>query len=94
MNSITTEELNIAYEKVKIIKKDLLENGHALPLELQVDIDRNPLTSEYFDNDSEFVIPFKLNFGLSWVGADVKNPVYFLTSTITILEEEDGDKNL
>jgi hypothetical protein len=56
---ITVEELNLAYGKVLELKKTLDK-----PLDtIQVDLERNPLTDEnFFNEDSEFVIPVKLTF--------------------------------
>lgn len=56
---ITTDELNLAYGKVLEMKKTLSEPKETI----QVDLERNPLTDEnFFNEDSEFVMPFKLNF--------------------------------
>lgn len=88
---ITVDELNIGYKKVNLVKSDLLENGQVLPLKLEVDIDRDPLTSEYFDDSSNFVTPFTLKFELTWIGEDNKSPFYFLASEdIEISNNEDN----
>jgi len=57
---ITTEELNLAYGKVNQLKKEI---GEPIKETIEVDLERNPLTDEnFFNEDSEFVIPFKLTF--------------------------------
>lgn len=57
---ITETELNLAYEKVNELKRTFISEPEEI---VEVDIERNPLTdTNFFEEDSEFVIPFKLSF--------------------------------
>ena len=88
---ISLEELNLSYEKVTQIKKQYREDGIKLPSELEVAIDRNPLTDEYFDDKSDFVTPFKLKFELMITDNAIET--YFLTSNVVVLDQDLDDDN-
>lgn len=82
---ISLEELNIAYTKVNQIKRELQDNGKSLPLLIDISIDRNPLIDEYFDDESEFITPFRLKFEL------ISTPIttYRLDTKVEIIDEDE-----
>lgn len=82
---ISLEELNIAYTKVNQIKRELQDNSKNLPLLIDISVDRNPLIDDYFDDESEFVTPFKLKFEL------ISNPIttYRLDTKVEIIDEDE-----
>lgn len=81
---VTEEELNLAYFKVNEIKN----SGSRVEEYIEVDIERNPLTdSEFFDSESEYVTPFKLNFKFN---AEVGyKGSYVLVTEVEVIESDE-----
>lgn len=87
---ISLEELNLSYEKVNQLKRQYKDDGITLPKEVEISIDRNPLTDDYFDDKSEFITPFKLKFGLARI-VDSDLYVYFLLSEVEVINQDEDN---
>ncbi len=89
---VTETELNLAYTKVNEYKNNHIDNK--LPETIEIDIERNPLTDDcYFDEDSEFVTPFKLIFKFD-KNMGSKGSYYLVTENIEIIEEPEENDNI
>lgn len=83
---ITETELNLAYEKVNELKRTFSE----LPEIIEVDIERNPLTdTNFFEEDSEFLTPFKLAFKFNKDIGPRGSYILVDTNITIIVESED-----
>ena len=78
---VTEEELNLAYSKANSLKID----GYPVKDLVEIDVERNPLVdSEFFDSESEFVTPFKLEFKFDTnIGP---KGAYVLTTEVEVIE--------